>query len=174
MGAGTGRSRVRSFCRTGNQGRLLHWVRLPSQPGGIRTAGGVAHPPYESARVIPKPHQPGKWRLIKDLSFSKGESVNDGIGSELCSVSYAKVDDGVTCINTLGRGLSLTPIGRSQFTQQLLGSDMLVNGALSFGHWSAPKLFMAVADTLLWVIGRKNVMHYLDDPYTWPLEHLGM
>ena len=29
--------------------------------------------------VIPKPHQPGKWRLITDLSSPKGGSVNDGV-----------------------------------------------------------------------------------------------
>ncbi len=29
--------------------------------------------------VIPKPHQPGKWRLIVDLSRPVGASVNDGI-----------------------------------------------------------------------------------------------
>ena len=33
--------------------------------------------------VIPKPHQPGKWRLITDLSSPKGGSVNDGISSRL-------------------------------------------------------------------------------------------
>ena len=29
--------------------------------------------------VIPKPHQPGKWHLITDLSSPKGSSLNDGI-----------------------------------------------------------------------------------------------
>lgn len=31
--------------------------------------------------VIPKGHNTGKWRLIVDLSFLPGESVNDGIDS---------------------------------------------------------------------------------------------
>ena len=30
----------------------------------------------------------GKWRLILDLSSPKDASVNDGIPSELCSLSY--------------------------------------------------------------------------------------
>ena len=47
--------------------------------------------------VIPKPHQPGKWRLITDLSSPKRESINDGIDLVLCSVSYASVDDAVRC-----------------------------------------------------------------------------
>ena len=43
--------------------------------------------------VIPKPHQPGKWRLIVDLSHPAGHSVNDGTEPELCSLSYAYIDD---------------------------------------------------------------------------------
>ena len=35
--------------------------------------------------VIPKNHQPGKWRLIVDLSHPPGASVNDGIEPELCT-----------------------------------------------------------------------------------------
>ena len=45
--------------------------------------------------VIPKPHQPGKWRLILDLSSPHGRSVNDGIDPQLCSLSYARLDDAV-------------------------------------------------------------------------------
>ena len=29
--------------------------------------------------VIPKKHQAGKWRLIVDLSYPEGQSINDGI-----------------------------------------------------------------------------------------------
>ena len=57
--------------------------------------------------VIPKPHQPGKWRLITDLSSPKGSSVNDGIDSAVCSVSYASLDDAVRIIVRLGRGALL-------------------------------------------------------------------
>ncbi len=35
--------------------------------------------------VIPKGHNTGKFRLITDLSSPAGQSVNDGIDSELCS-----------------------------------------------------------------------------------------
>ena len=34
--------------------------------------------------LIPKPHQPGKWRLIVDLSSPRGASVNEAIASEPC------------------------------------------------------------------------------------------
>ena len=38
--------------------------------------------------LVPKAHQSGKWRLIVDLSFPNGSSVNDGIKSEECSLHY--------------------------------------------------------------------------------------
>ena len=37
--------------------------------------------------MIPKRHSPNNWRLIVDLSSPKGNSVNDGIDKELCSLS---------------------------------------------------------------------------------------
>ena len=43
--------------------------------------------------VIPKGHNTGKWRLITDLSFPDGFSVNDGIDTALCSLSYTTIDD---------------------------------------------------------------------------------
>ena len=45
--------------------------------------------------VIPKNHQPGKWRLIVDLSHPEGASINDGIEPELCSLHYTSVDEAV-------------------------------------------------------------------------------
>ena len=36
--------------------------------------------------VIPKGHNTGKWRLITDLLFPEGASVNDGIDPILCSL----------------------------------------------------------------------------------------
>ena len=41
--------------------------------------------------LIPKPHQPGKWRLIVDLSSPAGHSVNDAIPVDNCHTQYASV-----------------------------------------------------------------------------------
>jgi len=59
---------------------------------------GVLLGPFEKAEVpevhlnrfgvIPKSGQPGKWRLIVDLSHPEGGSVNDSIQPELCSLQY--------------------------------------------------------------------------------------
>ena len=55
------------------------------------------------------PHHPGKWQLIVDLSAPKGFSVN-GILSELCSLSYASVDDAVQRIMRYSRGALLAKL----------------------------------------------------------------
>ena len=43
--------------------------------------------------VITKKCQPGKWRLILDLSSPDGHTVNDGIGKGPFTVQYMKMDD---------------------------------------------------------------------------------
>ena len=53
--------------------------------------------------VIPKRHQPGKWRLILDLSSPAGHSVNDGIAGKDYSLQYMKVDDIIAGIMRLGQ-----------------------------------------------------------------------
>ncbi len=44
----------------------------------------------------PKKHQPGKWRLIADLSYPEGKSVNDAIDKRLCSLSLVSMQDMAT------------------------------------------------------------------------------
>ena len=48
--------------------------------------------------VIPKNHQPGKWRMIVNLSHPKQSSVNDKISANLCSLKYASVDNAIQTI----------------------------------------------------------------------------
>ena len=54
--------------------------------------------------VVPKGHTPGKWRMITDLSFPDGASVNDGIDPQLCSLRYTIVDRVARAAQCLGRG----------------------------------------------------------------------
>ena len=60
--------------------------------------------------VIPKGHSTGKWRLITDLSFPKGRSVNDRIDPSLCSLSYSTVDEVADLVVALGQGALLSKI----------------------------------------------------------------
>ena len=129
--------------------------------------------------LIPKPHQPGKWRLITDLSSPAEASVNEGIDPELCSLKYTSVDAGVRLLITLGRGALMAKLDlRSAYRlvpvhpadQPLLGikwqDRIWLDTSLPFGLRSAPKIFSAVADALAWAMHREGVghyMHYLDD-----------
>jgi hypothetical protein len=60
--------------------------------------------------VIPKRHQPGKLRLITDLSSPPRKSVSDGILKDLCSLRYKLVDDVATIIVEWGLGTRLAKI----------------------------------------------------------------
>lgn len=62
--------------------------------------------------IIPKKSQPGKWRLIVDLSHPEGLSVNDGISSALCSLSYASdsIDKAADIVLRLGRNTQLAKL----------------------------------------------------------------
>ena len=57
--------------------------------------------------VIPKHHQPDKWRLIIDLSYPPDCSINDGIPSALCSLSYVTIDNAILKILQSGKGTML-------------------------------------------------------------------
>ena len=71
---------------------------LESETAAGRVLGSVepditAHVQVNRFGLVPKGHQPGKWRLIVDLSFSRGHSVNDGIEPELYTLHYTSVDE---------------------------------------------------------------------------------
>ena len=130
-------------------------------------------------RVIPKGHNTGKWRLITDLSFPEGSSVNDGIEPELCSLSYMTVDDVAKVVFDLGKGTllgkediesayRLVPVHPQDRVLQAVkwGGKVYVDPMLPFGLRSAPKVFNAVADALNWILCQAGIdfaMHYLDD-----------
>ena len=129
--------------------------------------------------VIPKKHQPGKWRLITDLSFPEGLSVNDAIDPKLCTLSYITVDEVAKTAMALGQGALIAKIDIKSayrlipvchYDRQWLGMKwrglVYVDGMLPFGLRSAPKIFNAVADALQWILTREGVeliFHYLDD-----------
>ena len=83
-------------------------------PLQVRSIPGVQVSPFG---VIPKGHTPGKWRLIVDLSTPKGSSVNDGISSDLCSLSYVSIGDVSRVIASLGRGTLLAKIRHKECIQ---------------------------------------------------------
>ena len=63
----------------------------------------LLHPQIHTSTigVIPK-SEPGKWRLILDLSFPEETSVNAGISKELSMLAYVSLDEIVDTILNLG------------------------------------------------------------------------
>lgn len=151
-----------------SEGRVLG----PLDPGSL--------PQVNTSRfgVIPKGSS-GGWRLILDLSFPEGSSVNDGIDPSMCSLSYVSVDDAAREVFRQGqhslmakvdvksayRNIPVHPDDRWLLGMQW-GGAVYVDTALPFGLRSAPKIFTAVADAVEWILrseGVNFVIHYLDD-----------
>ena len=129
--------------------------------------------------VIPKKGRPNCWRMIMDLSSPSGHSVNDGIAKELCSLRYASLDLAAAKVAELGSGALLAKMDICQAYRNipvapedkpLLGlkwnGRTYVDQVLPFGLRSAPMIFSAIADGLLWIMKKKGAswaIHYIDD-----------
>ena len=128
--------------------------------------------------VIPK-GQSGRMRLITDLSYPPGYSVNDAIDPASCSLTYTTVERVAQEAMRLGRGALMAKVDiKSAYRlipvhpqdRPLLGvswrGSTFVDPMLPFGLRSAPKIFNAVADAIHWCVERQGVDyvdHYLDD-----------
>ena len=129
--------------------------------------------------VIPKPHKPGKWRLIVDLSHPKGRSINDHISEADSSMEYSSVNDAARIITHLGRHTQMAKIDIASAFRiipvhpqdcPLLAmrwkDKVYMDTQLPFGLRSAPTLFNAYADALEWILQQEGCNHlipYLDD-----------
>jgi hypothetical protein len=74
--------------------------------------------------LVPKSHNVDKWRMIVDLSFPRGGSVNSSISSELSSITYAKIDDAVELILQLGPGTQLAKLDLKSAYRKDLSNPM--------------------------------------------------
>lgn len=148
-------------------------------------SGPYINPPFANLQVsrigvIPKAKGKDGWRLITDLSFPKGGSVNDGISIEDSKVTYNGLTSAISKILLLGKGTVLSkfdlknayrllPIRESD--RHLLGLKWnrfyFVDLALPFGLRSAPQIFSRFADVLQWIFQQhgdiKEIQHTLDD-----------
>ena len=152
-------------------------------------AGNLAPSPREGVHLspigfIPKKNRPGKFRLIVNLSFPSGHSINDAISPAHSSFRYVTVRQ-VT--ELIPQGSSLAKIDlKAAFRrvpvhpadQHYLGISWrdrtLCDRALPFGLRSAPIIFNAVADGLAWAMICSNVVdlaHYLDNFIFWSADH---
>ena len=150
-----------------------------------RVAGPFDSPPLPNLQVssfgvIPKRGQPGKWRLIVDLSSPAGSSVNNGINPEEFTLHYITVDQIISLVSQFGQGALMAkfdvesayrnvPVHPSD--RYLLGmkwrNQYYVDLALPFGLRSAPFIFNSIADMVEWILVHSHhipaLLHYLDD-----------
>ena len=113
------------------------------------------------------------------MSAPDGASVNDGISKEDSSLSYVSIDDITQCILDCGRGSLLAKMDVKEAFRNIpihpddrpllamrWNNKIFVDKCLPFGLRSAPIIFSAVADALLWIIqqrGVNHIFHYADD-----------
>ena len=132
--------------------------------------------------VLPKTNQLDKWRLVTVLSYTSRSSINDGISSELCSLTYITIDDAILNILESSKDTMLAKIDiKSSFRllpvhpadRHLLGmrwkDQIYIDHCIPFRLRSAPKLFNILADLLARIaqnVGVSYLIHYLDDYLT--------
>jgi len=100
-----------------------------------------------------------------DPSSPEGSSINDGVDPALCSIRYASMDDAVSIIQKLGRGTRLAKVDLKEAYRAvpvspedcpLLGmhwkESVYIDTALPIGLCSAPKIFSALADGLIYLV----------------------
>lgn len=162
-----------------------------------RMLGPFTRPPYNNFVGSPmgafeKKRSSGKFRVIHDLSWPPGQSVNDFIAREDFTLSYITVDEIVHNIKESGGNSLIAKIDLADAFKQilvrpqdwpLLGltldqtskdgekyTSYFVQTVLVFGLRSAPFLFNKYADALehaMTVNKVKHVCHFLDDYITW-------
>ena len=134
---------------------------LQTEVSSGRVAGPFSAPPFPSLHisrfgVIPKNNQPGKWRLILDLSSPVGHSVNDGIPKPPFTVQYVSVDAVIEGIMAQGRGTLMAKFDVASAYRNVLGMQWhgkyFVYLVLSFGLRLAPFIFTSIADLVEWIL----------------------
>ena len=153
-----------------------------------RVAGPFASPPFpflhvSSFRVMPKKGQPGKWRLIMDLSSPAGASVNDSINPDEFTLQYISVNQIIRMVSQFGRGALMAKfdveaayrnIAVHPSDRYLLGmrwrNQFYIDLALPFGLHSAAHIFNSLAEIVKWILVNNyqipHLLHYLDDSIT--------
>ena len=162
-----------------------------------RKAGPFLSPPFSHfvgspMGAIPKKHsQPPKWRIITDLSWPAGQSVNDAIPKELYTCSYDSLDNAIAYLKLFGPNALMSKLDLSDAFRhilvdprdwELLGSTWPIvtsDGCtqtgyffdmfLPFGLRSSPALFLKFIDGLRYVMAERGatpLWNYLDDFWT--------
>ncbi len=129
--------------------------------------------------LVPK-KQPNEFRLIHHLSYPAGQSLNDYIDPELCSVQYTTFDDAVKMVQDLGpnallgktdvkSAFRLPRVSPTDFEQLGFKFDnkFYFDKAMPFGCSISCATFEAFGKKLEFAVRRRSksgsVVRYLDD-----------
>ena len=109
----------------------------------------------------------------------RGDSVDDGIAPELCSLSYVSTDDAVNLILEIGKGTHMVKVNLKDAycvvpihprDHNLLAvswrGQAYVDWSLPFGLRSALRIFTAIVEALSWALHHRGIehqLHFLDD-----------
>ena len=160
----------------------MQMIELEKKLG--RIAGPFSSPPLDNFILSPLGLVPkkdtGSFRLIHDLSFPSGSSVNSWIPREFCTVSYEDFDYFIALLSQIGQGcfiskadiesaFRIVPINPSDY--HLLGFSIggkyYYDKCLPMGCSVSCMLFEDFSCALQWVLQKSfNVLamtHILDD-----------
>lgn len=88
--------------------------KLEVEAAHNRILGPLDDIPFPNFHISPlglrQKKEPNEYRLIHDLSFPKGQSVNDGIEEYKGHVTYAKLSDAIASIRELGPNCYLSKV----------------------------------------------------------------
>lgn len=165
------------------QNPQIAWEKVIKEVSLGRIAGPFDICPINNLKLSPiglVSKKDGTWRLIQHLSYPSGDSVNDFIDSDVCSVRYTSLDEVVESIMVLGRGcllgkvdiksaFRLLPVRREDFC--LLGFRLqgkyFVDKMLPMGCAISCSLWEKFATFLEWLLKflyHDSILHhYLDD-----------
>ena len=149
-----------------------------------RIAGPFVDPPFENFIVsplglVPKKN-PGEFRLIHDLSFPKGNSVNSHIDPQFSTVQYEVLDHCIEIIQSLGSGclvakadlrdaFRIIPVSPASY--RMLGffwkGRLFYDKCLPMGCSISCQTFELLSQALQWIMIHKLSVqftsHILDD-----------
>jgi hypothetical protein len=149
-----------------------------------RVAGPFSSPPFSPFVVsplglVPK-KEPNKFRVIHDLSYPHGQSVNFFISADDAAVSYETFDRVVELVQAAGPGALLAKVDIENAFRIIpihpadpyllgfaIGDDFYYDRCLPMGCRSSCAIFESFSSALQWVAMNKlsipAVTHILDD-----------
>ena len=169
-----------SFTSNPHQARL----KIEQELLSARVAGPFEYPPFHTFHssplgLVPK-KDPGQFRVIHDLSFPKGNSINSNIPHYYSSVQYLPFHNFLDLVRKFGRGCLISktdiesafriiPIAPADY--DLLGFTLdgkyYYDRCLPMGCSSSCQLFERLSTALQWVMinkyGAFGMWHLLDD-----------